>query len=77
MLDLVAEIARADAEALGTLLDAVLDRYALLYPDWEIYALSLCKNADQNEQLDRIIGMLQNMKIPYSRENEAPEERTP
>ncbi|MBR4016453.1 MAG: hypothetical protein IKK11_01395 [Oscillospiraceae bacterium] len=62
MVDLVEEIENADEILLDSLLKAVLRRYAVLFPDWEVSTISLQKSHDQNEQLDRIIQLLQNMK---------------
>ncbi len=62
MFDLVEEIAQADE--VEKLLEAVLRRYAQLFPDWEVSTISLEKSSDRNEQLDRIIEMLQKMKTP-------------
>ena len=62
MLFFVDAIARADEIQIEKLLNAVLQRYAVLYPDWEISTISLQKSSDRNEQLDRMIAMLQRMK---------------
>ena len=62
MYDFAEEIAQADALEIEKLLKAVLQRYAVLYPDWEISIISLEKGSDKNEQLDRMIAMLQKMK---------------
>lgn len=59
---IVERITRASPTETEHLLKAVQNRYHALYPDWELYILSLEKSADRNEQLDRIIHMLQNMK---------------
>ena len=56
------EISRAKPEELDELLQAVLKRYREVYPDWEIITVSLEKAVDKNEQLDRIIALLENMK---------------
>ena len=64
MFDLVEEIKQADGTEIEMLLKAVLQRYAVLYPDWEISTISLQKSADRNVQIDRMITMLQNMKTP-------------
>lgn len=58
------EIAKADAGDLQGLLNAVLKRYAVLYPDWEVNTISLRKSADRNTQLDQVINMIQKMKNP-------------
>lgn len=62
MPDLVKEIAKADRAEIEKLLTAVLQRYAVLFPDWEVSTISLQKSADRNEQFDRVIAMLQKMK---------------
>lgn len=64
MFDLVEKIKQADGTEIEMLLKAVLQRYAALYPGWEISTISLQKSADRNEQIDRMITMLQNMKTP-------------
>lgn len=62
MPDLVKEIAKADSAEIEKLLTAVLRRYAVLFPDWEVSTISLQKSTDRNEQIDRVIAMLQKMK---------------
>ncbi len=61
-VDLVRAISQASDIEIGALLTAVLQRYAELFPDWEISTVSLEKSADKNAQLDRIITTLQSMK---------------
>ena len=63
MNDLVEEIAEAGKEEIGELLEAVLDRYAVLYPDWNVSTIFLQKSGNRDEQLDRMIAMLQNLKV--------------
>lgn len=62
MPDLVEEIAKADGIEIEKLLTAVLQRYAVLFPDWEVSTITLQKSTDRNEQFDRVIAMLQKMK---------------
>ena len=62
MLDLWKEIAQADEMLLSQLLKAVLQRYEELFPNWKISTISLEKCSDTNEQLDRMIAMLEQMK---------------
>lgn len=62
MIDLIEYIAQADGIEIEKLLKAVLQRYAVLFPDWEVSTISLQKSIDRNEQLDRVIAMLQKMK---------------
>ena len=62
MVDLAEEIAHADEQEIEQLLKAVLQRYAVLFPDYEVSTVSLQKSSDRNEQLDRMIASLQKMK---------------
>lgn len=62
MHTLLEGIARADSTEIEALLKAVMGRYAELFPDWELNTISLEKASDRDEQLDRIIGILQRMK---------------
>ena len=62
MFDLEEEIARADSTQIENLLKAILDRYAVLFPDWEISAVSLPKSPQRDVQIDRMISVLQGMK---------------
>ena len=62
LCNLVEKIAQADEVEIEKLLTAGLQRYAELFPDWEMRTISLQKSDDRNEQLDRIIAVLQNMK---------------
>lgn len=62
MYDLMMEIARADDAEIKRLLKAVLQRYSVLFPDWEVSTISLRKSADRNAQLDQMIEILQKMK---------------
>ena len=60
-LDLFDAISQANVSEIEALLKAVLNRYAVLFPDWEIDTVSVEKCTDRNEQLDRIIAALQGM----------------
>ena len=62
MLDLIEKIAQVDDMEISNVLDAARKRYSELFPDWEVCTVSLEKSTDRNEQLDRLIAMLQNMK---------------
>lgn len=65
MFDLAGEIAKADEVEVEELLKAVLRRYAELFPGWELSTISLQKSADPNEQIDRVIEVLQKMKTSH------------
>lgn len=62
LFDLISEIAQADEVEIEKLLKAVLERYTVLFPDWEVSTICLQKSADKNEQLERIIQLLQRLK---------------
>jgi len=62
MLDLTEEIAKANGEEMDQILKAVLSRYSVLYPDWELCTVSILKSEDRNKQLDQMITMMQKMK---------------
>ena len=62
MVDLAEEIAHADEQEIEQLLKVVLQRYTVLFPDYEVSTVSLPKSSDRNEQLDCMIASLQKMK---------------
>lgn len=62
MNDLINAISQADENAIEELLTAVLQRFAVLYPDWEVSTFSVNKNANKNEQLDSMIKILEELK---------------
>lgn len=62
MMDLLGEIEKTGAEELDTILKAVLSRYCVLFPDWEISTVSVLKSEKRKEQLDRMITVLEKMK---------------
>lgn len=62
MFDLGEEIARADEAEIEGLIKAVLQRYAILFPDYEVSIVSTQKSSDRNGQIDRMIATLQKMK---------------
>ena len=62
MLDLEEAIAHADRVQIENLLKAVLDRYAVLFPDWETATFSLPRSPDRDQHIDRMITLLRGMK---------------
>lgn len=62
MDQLLEQIADIGENEIGDLLTAVLKRYGELFPEWEISTLSLYKDEERDEQIDRIIEMLEKMK---------------
>ena len=59
---LLQRIREAKTEDIQDILQAVLERYRELYPDWDISILSLDKREDRNEQLERTVALLEKMK---------------
>ena len=59
---MIDQIKKAKPEELNDILLAVMARYREVYPDWEVMTVSLEKAGDKNEPLDRMIGLLENMK---------------
>ncbi len=64
MPDLLAGIAQASEAEINDLLQAVMQRYAQLFPEWELSTISIEKGEDRNAQIDRMILVLQSMKNP-------------
>ena len=62
MEQILDKIYKATPNEIEQILHATLERYRELYPKWDISTLSLEKAGDKNEQLDRMIAMLQNLK---------------
>ena len=59
---MIDQIKKAKPEELNDILLTVLARYREVFPDWEVMTVSLEKSVDKNEQLDRMIGLLESMK---------------
>ena len=62
MIDLIKEIENADGTEMEAILKAVMSRYSVLYPDWELNTFSILKSEDRTEQFDRMITVLEKMK---------------
>jgi len=62
MHDLMKAIKKVNEHEIEEVLQAVLNRYSELFPDWEVSTFSLQKSRDRNEQLDKNITMLEKMK---------------
>lgn len=55
-------IKNAKPEEMNDILLAVRERYQELFPDWEVIIISLEKAVDKNEQLDRMIALMERLK---------------
>jgi hypothetical protein len=62
MHDLLAGIAQSNEAEISDLLQAVIRRYAQLFPQWELGTISIEKSGDRNAQIDQMILVLQSMK---------------
>ncbi len=54
MIDLMEEVAQADEVELDKLLHAVLHRYAILVPDWEVSIICLKKAPTKTSNLTEL-----------------------
>ena len=62
MEDWTEVVYRADGIQLQEMLEALLERYAAVYPQWEMQVFSIEKSLDRDAQLDRMIALLKSMK---------------
>ena len=62
MFHLYAEIDELDSYEIPYVLEAVIERYNQLFPDWEIGTFSVERRKDKNEQLDQIIEFFEKLK---------------
>ncbi len=51
-------IEQADPAVLEEILDAVICRYAILFPDWDVIPLTQKRTQEPTEQLERALGLL-------------------
>ena len=70
MVDYIEKIAQADEIEIEQLLNAIRQRYAELFPDWELNIISLSKVSDPGRQLDKLIDLLETMKNTYEKSRE-------
>ena len=61
-MDLREMISRLKVEEIQDVLQALVERYRQLYPDWDINIISLEKKRSRNDQLDEMITLLESMK---------------
>ena len=63
MEEIIEVISHADGLLFDEIFEAVRKRHAALFPDWALFVFSLPKNCSRNEQLDRMIALLEKLKI--------------
>lgn len=56
------EIEKVDSYEIRYVLEAVIERYNELFPDWEIGTFSIERCKDKNEQIDQIIAFFEKLK---------------
>lgn len=61
-MSILSEIKNAKPEEMNDILLTVRERYQELFPDWEVIIISLEKAVDKNEQLDRMIALMERLK---------------
>ena len=61
-MDIFQEIDRLTASEINAVVDAVLAKYQMLFPDWEIATFSIFKKDDSEDQIDRLIQLLKELK---------------
>lgn len=59
LLDRINEVKEGQIQQV---LDAVLERYTELYPQWAVSVISVQRNADRNLQIDQMIRLLESIK---------------
>ena len=59
IFDLIKEI---PAYEINNVVNAVVRRFGELFPDWEIGTYSFEKKGNRNEQIDRLISILEKLK---------------
>jgi len=62
MDDLIDQLAQIDPLIIDQAYNAIMKRYAELFPDYEFVAVSLRKEEDRSAQIDGIIQWLQTLK---------------
>ncbi len=62
MDDLIAAIHLASHNEINQILDAVIERHHVLYPDWDLCAISFQKSQCHEEQCDKMIQFIQSLK---------------
>lgn len=62
MNELITRITTLSADEINIVLDAMMNRYGVLYPDWEIQIIAIEKEDNRDEQLNRMISIIERLK---------------
>lgn len=77
--EILEAIGQADGAEISVLLEAVMDRYRKLFPDWEIFAFSIhAENSEERSaQLRRILELAEPCPSAAGDEDSRPENNSP
>lgn len=59
---IMTQIHKADSDQIYLLLEAVHERFRVLFPDWEISTVTIEKSGNQNEDINRILAVWNSVK---------------
>ena len=62
MEKIISTLMEMDSNQLEQILEALKQRHAQLYRDWEIDIMSIKKNRDRSMQIDRVVALLNGLK---------------
>ena len=61
-MNLINEINNTDRSNINDVLNAAINRYRQLYPDWEISLISIEKESDRDYEIEKMIELLNNCR---------------
>lgn len=61
-MNLINEINNTDRSNINDVLNAAINRYRQLYPDWEISLISIEKESDRDSEIEKMIELLNNCR---------------
>ena len=62
MQEILNQISCANEDQISILLDAVLERFHEVYPQWDIGTITIRKSGNIEEEVDRTIALLERLK---------------
>ena len=61
-MNLINEINNTDRSNINDVLNAAINRYRQLYPDWEISLISIEKESDRDSEIEKMNELLNNCR---------------
>lgn len=61
-MNLINETNNTDRSNINDVLNAAINRYRQLYPDWEISLISIEKESDRDSEIEKMIELLNNCR---------------